>query len=80
MFKKSDKNLVRKAKHDRIRNTLSGTKEQPNRIGKDSGTKMMPLSCFIIAFHLDRDLYGSAGYPHIVQQSVRPRRRSRSLP
>ena len=29
MFKKSDKNQVRKAKHDRIRNTLSGTKEQP---------------------------------------------------
>lgn len=29
MFKKSDKNQARKAKHDRIRNTLSGTKEQP---------------------------------------------------
>ena len=29
MFKKSNKNAVRKAKHDRIRNTLSGTKEQP---------------------------------------------------
>lgn len=29
MFNKSDKNQARKAKHDRIRNTLSGTKEQP---------------------------------------------------
>ena len=29
MFKKSNKNEIRKAKHDRIRNTLSGTKEQP---------------------------------------------------
>lgn len=29
MFIKSNKNDNRKAKHDRIRNTLSGTKEQP---------------------------------------------------
>lgn len=29
MFKKSNKNQDRKAKHDRIRNSLSGTKEQP---------------------------------------------------
>ena len=29
MFKKTNKNEIRKAKHDRIRNTLSGTKEQP---------------------------------------------------
>ncbi len=29
MFKKSNKNQDRKAKHDRIRNTLSGSKEQP---------------------------------------------------
>ena len=29
MFKKSNKNADRKLKHDRIRNTLSGTKEQP---------------------------------------------------
>ncbi len=29
MFNKSDKNQARKAKHDRIRNTLSGTAEQP---------------------------------------------------
>lgn len=29
MFKKSDKNATRKLKHGRIRNTLSGTKEQP---------------------------------------------------
>jgi large subunit ribosomal protein L18 len=29
MFKKSNKNQLRKAKHDRIRNTLSGTAEMP---------------------------------------------------
>ena len=29
MFKKSNKNKDRKLKHNRIRNTLSGTKEQP---------------------------------------------------
>lgn len=29
MFKKSNKNADRKAKHDRIRNSLSGTKDQP---------------------------------------------------
>jgi large subunit ribosomal protein L18 len=29
MFKKSNKNQIRKAKHDRIRNTLSGTAEMP---------------------------------------------------
>lgn len=29
MFKKVDKNTVRKAKHDRIRNTLVGTSEKP---------------------------------------------------
>lgn len=29
MFKKEDKNKVRKAKHDRIRNTLVGTAERP---------------------------------------------------
>lgn len=29
MFKKVDKNTVRKAKHDRIRNTLVGTTEKP---------------------------------------------------
>ncbi|MBQ8468520.1 MAG: 50S ribosomal protein L18 [Clostridia bacterium] len=29
MFKKANKNAVRKAKHDRIRNDLRGTKEQP---------------------------------------------------
>ena len=29
MFNKSNKNQARKAKHDRIRNTLSGTAEQP---------------------------------------------------
>ena len=29
MFKKEDKNKLRKAKHDRIRNTLCGTKEKP---------------------------------------------------
>lgn len=29
MFKKVDKNTVRKAKHDRIRNTLSGTSDKP---------------------------------------------------
>ena len=29
MFKKSDKNTERKAKHDRIRNTLVGTTERP---------------------------------------------------
>ena len=29
MFKKVDKNTIRKAKHDRIRNTLVGTSERP---------------------------------------------------
>lgn len=29
MFKRSNKNADRKLKHNRIRNTLSGTKEQP---------------------------------------------------
>ncbi len=29
MFKKSNKNAARKAKHDRIRNDLVGTQEQP---------------------------------------------------
>ena len=29
MFKKSNKNAIRKAKHDRIRNDLVGTQEQP---------------------------------------------------
>lgn len=29
MFKKSNKNAIRKAKHDRIRNDLVGTAEQP---------------------------------------------------
>ena len=29
MFKKVDKNSIRKAKHDRIRNTLVGTAEKP---------------------------------------------------
>ena len=29
MFKKEDKNKLRKAKHDRIRNTLSGTSDKP---------------------------------------------------
>ncbi len=29
MFKREDKNKVRKAKHDRIRNTLAGTSERP---------------------------------------------------
>ena len=29
MFKKANKNALRKAKHDRIRNDLRGTKEQP---------------------------------------------------
>ncbi len=29
MFKKVDKNTIRKAKHDRIRNTLAGTSEKP---------------------------------------------------
>ena len=29
MFRKDDKNKLRKAKHDRMRNTLSGTSEKP---------------------------------------------------
>ena len=29
MFKREDKNKIRKAKHDRIRNTLVGTAERP---------------------------------------------------
>lgn len=29
MFKKVDKNTIRKAKHDRLRNTLVGTSERP---------------------------------------------------
>ena len=29
MFKREDKNKIRKAKHDRIRNTLVGTTERP---------------------------------------------------
>lgn len=29
MFKKVDKNTIRKSKHDRIRNTLVGTSERP---------------------------------------------------